>query len=223
MKEGLVKITGEDNLYYDSITKQYKSAMHCPICGKYSGCWCYPDFDSIPLWEEEYPNTYCCDVHFCLDSGSDLYDIADALKITIKPTMEEWNASKIVRVYMEDIDTDYEVGEVTTPKEKPVPESPLPASAPAYPKADKKKEKEKEKEKQEPDKTGKSIDNAIQTVQEVVLELLKEKGSIKYEDIPDLLKEKGVNPNMVDWTSAVKRLMQEGYCCEPRLGVLRVV
>ncbi len=92
--------------------------------------------------------------------------------------------------------------------------------APPHPKTEDKKKKMPEKEQ---DKTGKSIDNAIQTVQEVVLELLKEKGSIKYEDIPDLLKEKGVNPNMVDWTSAVKRLMQEGYCCEPRLGTLRVV
>ncbi len=114
-----------------------------------------------------------------------------------------------------------------TLEEKPVPvktssSSPPPASAPAYPgKADKKREKEKEKH--ESDKTGKSIDDSIQTVQEVVLGLLKEKGTVKYGDIPDFLKEKGVNPNMVDWTSAVKRLMQEGYCCEPRLGVLRVV
>ncbi len=105
-------------------------------------------------------------------------------------------------------------------KEKPVLSSPPSASAPPG-KADKKREKEKEK--QEPDKTGKSIDDSIQTVQEVVLELLKEKGTIQYGDIPDMLKEKGVNPNMVDWTSAVKRLMQEGYCCEPRLGTLRVV
>ncbi len=96
-----------------------------------------------------------------------------------------------------------------------------PEAAQAPGKADKKKEKKTEKE-QESD-TGKSIDDAVQTVQEVVLELLKEKGTIKYKDIPDLLKARGVNPNMVDWTSAVKRLMQEGYCCEPRLGTLRVV
>jgi RPA family protein len=106
-----------------------------------------------------------------------------------------------------------------TPEEKPVAKVPPPPAAPAYPgKADKKKEKEKEL-----DKTGKSIDDAIQTVQEVILSLLQEKGTIKYQDIPDMLKTKGVNPNMVDWTSAIKRLMQEGMCCEPRLGTLRVV
>jgi RPA family protein len=117
----------------------------------------------------------------------------------------------------------------TTPEEKPVkapsspPPPPLPPTAPAYPgKADKKKEKEKEKKREkEPDKTG--IDDAIQTVQEVILKILQEKGTIKYQDIPEMLKERGINPNMVDWTSAVKRLMQEGMCCEPRLGTLRVV
>jgi RPA family protein len=111
-----------------------------------------------------------------------------------------------------------------TPEEKPVakaPSSPSPpqASAPTYPgKVDTKKEKALEKEQ---DKTG--INYAIQTVQDVIFGLLQEKGTIKYQDIPDMLKAKGVNPNMVDWTSAVKRLMQEGMCCEPRLGTLRVV
>ncbi len=104
MKEGLVKIIGEDNLYYDSITKQYKSAMHCPQCGKYTGRWCYPDFESTPLWEEEYPNSPCSDRCFVLIEKDNLYDIASELNITIKPIMEEWNASKIVRVFMEEID-----------------------------------------------------------------------------------------------------------------------
>jgi RPA family protein len=109
------------------------------------------------------------------------------------------------------------------PEEKPVAKAPSspppPLTSPG--KADKKKEKEKKKEtEKEQDKTG--IDDAIQTVQEVILGLLQEKGTIKYQDIPEMLKDKGVNPNMVDWTSAVKRLMQEGMCCEPRLGTLRV-
>ncbi len=106
MKESLIKITGTDNLYYDSETKQYKSRMHCPYCGKPSGCWCYSEFDSIPMWDEDFPNTYCSDRHFVL--GCDYYnlaEIADMLHITVKPTMEEWNASKIVKVIMDDIDS----------------------------------------------------------------------------------------------------------------------
>jgi len=74
----------------------------------------------------------------------------------------------------------------------------------------------------EPSKT-KDIRNDILTVQEVICSILQEKGTIVYEDLPELLRTKGVNPNMVDWTSAVIRLMQEGYCCEPRLGTLRIV
>ena len=106
MKDGMIKLTGETNLYYDSITKQYKSAMHCPQCGKYSGCWCYPDFDSLPLWEEDYPNIYCSDRCFVLDQKDDLNEIATEIKITIKHTMEEWNASKIIRILMEEYDGD---------------------------------------------------------------------------------------------------------------------
>ena len=70
--------------------------------------------------------------------------------------------------------------------------------------------------------TDKSIDSGIKTVQEVVLEILIEKGTVKYEDLPEMLKARGINPNMVDWTSAVKRLMNEGRCCEPKTGTLRV-
>ncbi|MDP2755441.1 MAG: hypothetical protein Q8P40_13770, partial [Nitrospirota bacterium] len=68
-----------------------------------------------------------------------------------------------------------------------------------------------------------TIENGIKTIKEVVLEVLKEKREVKYEDIPDLLRNKGINPNMMDWESAVKRLMNEGLCCEPRLGKLKAV
>jgi len=105
MKDGLIKITDTDNLYYDSESKQYKYQMHCPHCGKHSGCWCFPDFDCIPLFEDEFPNLYCSDRHFVLGCDySNLAEIADMLHITIKPTMEEWNASKIVKILMDEIE-----------------------------------------------------------------------------------------------------------------------
>ena len=104
MKEGLIKITGEDNLYYDSITKQYKYAMHCPQCGRYSGCWCYPDFESTPIWDNECPDVYCSDRCFVFALREDLAEIASEMGITIHSKMEEWNASKIVYVFMEDLD-----------------------------------------------------------------------------------------------------------------------
>ena len=115
MKEGLIKITDTENLYYDSITKQYKFGMHCPYCGKHSGCWCFPDFECIPLFEEEFPNTYCSDRHFVLGESDSVEDIASEMGITIKLTMEEWNASKIVKALMEtDYDGDCPSGETCT-------------------------------------------------------------------------------------------------------------
>jgi len=83
--------------------------MFCPYCGKHSGCWCYPDYESIPVFEEDFPENYCSDRHFVLDAKGDVRDFAEALGITIKPTMEEWNASKIVKSYMEDFDGDYDI------------------------------------------------------------------------------------------------------------------
>jgi len=68
-----------------------------------------------------------------------------------------------------------------------------------------------------------SIDSGIKTVQEVVLDILKEKGTVKYEALPELLKARGVNPLMADWTSAVKRLMDEGHCYESKIGILNYV
>jgi hypothetical protein len=83
--------------------------MHCPHCGKYSGCWCYPNFESTPTFDEEYPNVYCSDRHFVLGEKNNIRCYAKEMGIRIKLTMEEWNASKIVRAVMEDVDTDFDI------------------------------------------------------------------------------------------------------------------
>lgn len=94
-------------------------------------------------------------------------------------------------------------------------------SAPAYPKQD--KQKKEPAPAKEMGKVAREIDNSIKTVQEVVMQILQEEVQFKYADLPEMLKKKGVNPLMMDWESAVKRLMKEGYCCEPRQGIIRVV
>lgn len=98
-------------------------------------------------------------------------------------------------------------------KEKPAGTKPSPSSYPG-------KEKEKERTNTKHEKVG-SIENSIKTIQEVVLEVLREKREVVYTDIPDLLRNKGINPNMMDWESAVKRLMNEGLCYEPKLGRMK--
>jgi hypothetical protein len=54
---------------------------------------------------------YCSDRCYVLDNKDDLKEIADELGITIKPTMEEWNVSKIIKVYIEEMDLDIPDGE----------------------------------------------------------------------------------------------------------------
>jgi|GEM_PF-321592 len=73
------------------------------------------------------------------------------------------------------------------------------------------------------DKVAQEIDDSIKTVQEVVLQILHEEVQFKYDDLPEMLKKKGVNPLMQDWESAVRKLMKAGYCCEPKNGIIRVV
>jgi RPA family protein len=114
--------------------------------------------------------------------------------------------------------------------EKPKPAASSPPSnqkreAAAYPKKEKKEQAKEPAPTPAPvkGKVDKEIDDSIKTVQEVVMQILQEEVQFKYEDLPELLKKKGVNPLMQDWESAVKRLMKEGYCCEPRFGVIRVV
>lgn len=41
MIEGLIKITDEENMFYDSEERLYRCRMHCPSCGDMSGCRCF--------------------------------------------------------------------------------------------------------------------------------------------------------------------------------------
>lgn len=117
-------------------------------------------------------------------------------------------------------------GDKVTPPpagDKNQPKKKEPKEKPAEPPKTKKEEKPAEKSSPSPNPKVGTIENEIKTIQEVVLEVMKEKREIVYTDLPDLLRNKGVNPNMMDWESAVKRLMQEGLVCEPKLGRLKAI
>lgn len=47
--EGIVKLTAENDLFYDSVEKLYRYRMHCPECGTISGCRCFPDLEEAEL------------------------------------------------------------------------------------------------------------------------------------------------------------------------------
>ncbi|MDD5614927.1 MAG: hypothetical protein PHH85_01860 [Candidatus Methanoperedens sp.] len=58
-------------------------------------------------------------------------------------------------------------------------------------------------------------------VKDCIYNKMKEKKTLRFGEIPGVLQEGGFDPNKVDWESAVKALMHEGMCTEPRLGELR--
>lgn len=106
--EGTIKLTAEDNLFYDSIERVYRYRMHCPQCGKPSGCRCFPDLE-----EAETATMDACD-YACSSKCSVLYayenndsQIEEALecldlKKSIKDLTEEETALIIPFLYTQD-------------------------------------------------------------------------------------------------------------------------
>lgn len=88
MKEYLIRITDEQNLLYDSEDRLYRYRMHCPYCGKESGCRC---FETLEKAEDfMYNGTYfACSSKCVLMSYFDEQDLND-----IKDTMKEIGKGK---------------------------------------------------------------------------------------------------------------------------------
>lgn len=51
----------DDEVYYDSIRKQYKAKFYCPGCGKLAGVFCYPTDRMPALLSELFEGVYCID------------------------------------------------------------------------------------------------------------------------------------------------------------------
>lgn len=109
--------------------------------------------------------------------------------------------------------------ENTVEPEKPIEQEPLP---------EKKEEPEvkKPKPKKDTPKMGKvdmEIQSEIKSVQEVILEIIKKEKKIKKDSLPVKLKARDLNPNMLDWESAVKHLIDDGIIMEPKEGHLSYI
>lgn len=46
-KQGLIRIQGEENIWYDSDEKVYRYRMHCPNCKVALPCRCYQDLEAL--------------------------------------------------------------------------------------------------------------------------------------------------------------------------------
>ena len=90
MKETLIRLTGEKNLFYDSEDRLYRYRMYCPYCGKESGCRCFDTLKKAETFAVDSVPIVCSSKCFLKslidDQGID--EIGDTMKeIDIKSTV----------------------------------------------------------------------------------------------------------------------------------------
>ncbi len=111
MTKKFIKLTGEDNLFYDSIEKVYRYRMHCPICKKLSGCQCFEDLEDAEyasILELDYYCTYKCTVMGVIKHSTyDIDEIISSLEIKNDVNnLTEEEASNIIHEIDQKIDID---------------------------------------------------------------------------------------------------------------------
>lgn len=82
MKSGLIRLKMNKNIFYDSVIKQYRYRMHCPICGDevQSGCRCYDDLDVLLSDIDDGIADATCSAKCCLDDYVDWDYIEEAMQ-----------------------------------------------------------------------------------------------------------------------------------------------
>jgi hypothetical protein len=108
-KQWLIKINGEDNLYYDSENKDYRLRLFCPHCHKPSECQCYRHYDDYLVdYVEGFP-VRCCSFLCCLIINSDnetknIIEAAQNIGISIKDFSDytEEEAKKIINYLIDE-------------------------------------------------------------------------------------------------------------------------
>lgn len=74
----LTKITGEENIFYDSEERLYRYRMHCPNCGKESGCKCFEEIDEVYEFMDEGFD-YTCSYRCFIDCFGD-FELEESMK-----------------------------------------------------------------------------------------------------------------------------------------------
>lgn len=70
MKEGLIRLTDEKDIFFDSIEKVYRYRIHCPVCGVlFPNCRCYQDLDRLLIDIEDGIADYTCSSKCALMGG----------------------------------------------------------------------------------------------------------------------------------------------------------
>lgn len=117
MKEGLIRLTNEKNIFYDSIERVYRYRIHCPNCGIIvPTCRCYNDLDLLlsDIYEK-ISDCYCSSK--CLLLGGEWDEITYAMiECCIDPEtkiedLTEKQAKEIKDILIEGADFDYPNGD----------------------------------------------------------------------------------------------------------------
>jgi len=111
MKEGLIRITGEKDVFYDSIERVYRYRMHCPNCGNViPTCRCYQDIDELLMDIDAGIANYCSSK--CALLNEEWYEIGEAMEsLGISRDLREC-VSEITDEQLKECLGDYEIGEV---------------------------------------------------------------------------------------------------------------
>ena len=108
-RKWLIKINGEDNLYYDSEKKVYRLRLFCPRCHKPSDCQCYENYEDYEYDRASGFPEMCCSYVCCLlaSPNTEIKKIAKtalSLGIDVKPLEEytEKEAEQIIDYIVEE-------------------------------------------------------------------------------------------------------------------------
>jgi hypothetical protein len=116
-KQWLIKINGENDLYYDSEKKIYILRLFCTYCGKPSDCQCYENYEDYEYDRSSQFPVRCCSYLCCLRSSHDeetenIKEAVQSLGMSTK-SLEEYTEEEaeqiidyIVDKFMWDIDDD---------------------------------------------------------------------------------------------------------------------
>lgn len=81
MKDGLIRLTNEKDIFYDSVEKVYRYRGHCANCGIKLKCQCYEDLDLLLSDIDDDIADTCCSSKCCLLVGDweELNDVMQSL------------------------------------------------------------------------------------------------------------------------------------------------
>jgi hypothetical protein len=82
MKEGLIRLTGEKDIFYDSIEKVYRLRVYCPHCGvAVESCLCYDTLDALLDDVVSYAPSMTCSYLHALLCHDDTDEVSEAIQV----------------------------------------------------------------------------------------------------------------------------------------------